>query len=393
MKLPPELIDEIIGHLPPDDKESLQNCSLVTKSWIRPSQKRLFEVVDIRQQNLQSWLDTISPTNLELLGHVRRLSYKEYPEGAVEPAHQALRDHLPSLHQLRHFTLLFARISSHPQQIGLFSAFQHTLSGISLVGCGVTKNAFVTLVNYFPNLTSLYLYGLGYNRDDEPTPPLSRTLFKKLYITVWPMESLVLLDELSKSGMRFEEVDIATMISRPTWPEVAKRVVDVFGASARILRILGSSNGTYLLPRSLQNISDHISFLDGGRYLALSHCQELREFEAFALYLNDAELDLISSITSTKIEKIIFTHAPAFELSVGHTYWTRLDDALVKLAERSKRKLRLEVAFRCVNGVWDDKPDLRKYLPRFVEKGRMTVLGHEYEVLYSSDEVKGAGNH
>lgn len=40
MNLLPELIDEMISNLLPDDKTSLRNCSLVPKLWVYPSQKR-----------------------------------------------------------------------------------------------------------------------------------------------------------------------------------------------------------------------------------------------------------------------------------------------------------------------------------------------------------------
>lgn len=139
---------------------------------------------------------------------------------------------------------------------------------------------------------------------------------------------------------------------------------------------------------SAKQVPGHDPFADHEDCLTLSHCWELRKFEAFALYLNSAELKLISSITSTKIEKITLAHLPAFGLSLDHTYWTQLDVILVKLAEQSEHKPALEVAFRGVNGMWDEESGLRMYLPRFAEKGQMVVLSREYEVLYSSNEVR-----
>lgn len=129
----------------------------------------------------------------------------------------------------------------------------------------------------------------------------------------------------------------------------------------------------------------HNRFADEGN-LGLSHCQELREFETFGMYMDDYELDFVSSITSTKIQKIILANSPAFELSVGHPYWRKFDGILIKLVEQSGPGHGLEVGFRGGEGV-SDKTDLRKYLPRFVEKGRIVILGDEYEVLYTSDEA------
>ena len=389
MNLPLELVDEIVSHLPSDDKQSLRNCSLVAKSWIHPSQRLLFEKVEIDQRNLQSWVDNISPTNTVLLGQIRQFSYKEYPKAETEPAHCTLRDYFPSFRQLRHLTLLFA--SFQPHHTKLFSTFQHSLSTISLSGCSITKNAFVTLINYFPNLAHLHLRGLSCHEKDEPSLPLSRLLFKSLYVTVWRADSLFLLDELSRSGLRFEEVIVSGMIPKPSWPEFTRRVVGIFGAHVKYLRIRGSPEGKHSLPRPVLSIPVHNPSADGESFLTLSHCRELREFEAYLLHANDAELDLVSSITSTKIEKITFAHSPAFDLPTRHTYWARLDDVLVELVGRSEYKLRLEVEFQGVYVAPSKKSEsyLTKRLPKFVEKGRMVVLGPGGNVLYCSDEAKG----
>ena len=109
------------------------------------------------------------------------------------------------------------------------------------------------------------------------------------------------------------------------------------------------------------------------------------------IHANDAELDHISSIASTKIKRIIIKYSPAFVLRGDHTYWKELDNILVRLAERSEYKLRLEVEFRGSYVVSDkgQVPDLMRYLPRFVEKGRMIVFDPDEKVLFCSDEAKG----
>jgi len=123
MDLPQELPDKHIGHLPPDDKRSLRNFSLVAQSWIRFSQRRLFTSVFICLGNLLSWMNRISPTNTKLLamGHVRVLSYD-----AVGPTHHT-RDYFPSFRRLRSLRLSFTHTPLLSQQIESFSAFQHTL--------------------------------------------------------------------------------------------------------------------------------------------------------------------------------------------------------------------------------------------------------------------------
>lgn len=246
MKLPPELLNEVIGHLPTGH---LHSCSLVAKSWVYPCQKRLFKVINIHPGNLRGWLDIISPADVELLGYVRILSYnaEEYwinSMNAIGPPHHALREYLPSFRQLRHFILTSLRISWSPQQLELFSAFRHTLSDISMARCGATKSDFVTLINYFPNLIHLYLREVEYYKEDEPIPPLSRPRLKRLSIAEWPANSLDLIDELSNPGLHFEEVFISkSAFPEAPWSELARRVVDAFGVNAKCLRLLDTPRG------------------------------------------------------------------------------------------------------------------------------------------------------
>ena len=67
--------------------------------------------------------------------------------------------------------------------------------------------------------------------------------------------------------------------------------------------------------------------------MTLSHCHELGEPEVSMIRLNGAGLNIISSVTPIKVEKITLNHTAAFLHSVGHTFWTELDDILIKLIE------------------------------------------------------------
>lgn len=247
MKLPLELLDEIIDQLPV--LYLPHPCSLVARSWTRLCQKRMFKVVNIHPGNLEKWLDTISPANHELLGYVRVLCYAEYwayQMKMIGPAYITLREYLPSFRQLRYFSLSSPYISASPQELDLFSAFQNTLSDISLSSCTVAESTFVILINYFPNLIRLHLRHIGYSKGAEPIPPPSRLHFKKLCVAEWPEDSLDLIDELSNLGLRFEEVVISeSVIPGPTWSEFANRVVHAFGANAKCLRLLDTPRGVY----------------------------------------------------------------------------------------------------------------------------------------------------
>ena len=167
MNLPQELLDEILSYLPPEDgqgRQSLANCSLVSKSWTNPNRRQLFKTADIREKSLQSWRNTMSPASHELFQHIRVLSYitgtKTWPSGwPPEYRIDILQDHLLCLHRLQHLSLFSMQIPSDiSPKLEISSAFQYTLSRLSLNHCDITIGALVSLINYFPNLAHLDLY-------------------------------------------------------------------------------------------------------------------------------------------------------------------------------------------------------------------------------------------
>ena len=139
MDLPQELIDEIIDNIPPNDRKSLRSCSLVAKSWVYPSRRRIFRSVDISGAAcLGSWLDKIPPTNIEILQHVHSLTYRiANTPGSPHPSIDFLRDYSPSFRQLEHLTFLSGFLgvpSASLTEIGTlpYPAFQRTVSHLCL---------------------------------------------------------------------------------------------------------------------------------------------------------------------------------------------------------------------------------------------------------------------
>ena len=63
-----------------------------------------------------------------------------------------------------------------------FSAFRDTLTYPSLETFTASFSAFVTLVDYFPNITTLRLRSFELEPDGGPVPSLSRPLRGKLYV-------------------------------------------------------------------------------------------------------------------------------------------------------------------------------------------------------------------
>ena len=110
---------------------------------------------------------------------------------------------------------------------------------------------------------------------------------------------------------------------------------------------------------------------DLGDPLSLSGCQELRELEIYASRPKDLELALISSITSTRIQRITFAGPLIRERAVENSHiWPQLDDSLCKLVGRLECGIWLEVEFRALNAQawWGGKHGFRKHLPKSFEK-------------------------
>ncbi|KAF9647249.1 hypothetical protein BDM02DRAFT_2735437 [Thelephora ganbajun] len=341
MNLPQELLDEILSYLSSNDKQdqqSLRNHSLVAKSWVNPARRRLFRTVEIRERTLLLWLDTIPPTNKELLQHIRSLSYvtnttAERATWRPEYRTSVLRDYLPSLHQLRHLSLSSMHISSDiAQQVDIFSAFRHTLSRLSLDYCNVTISALITLINHFPSLDWLDLNRPSYEVDGEPVSPVSRPLIRKLHISDVRGSGFDLLDELSGLGPVFDEIVVGGWLQG--YSHVLGLILGAVGVKAKRLRLL----------------RDIRTYRPAFGSVLLSRCRELRELEIAMAYPGTKEVDLISSITSTNIRKITFTYPPSVQgFSWYDVYWRAFDNPLSLLVGRLGCKRRLEVEFRILD--------------------------------------------
>ena len=212
MRLPQELIDEIFSYLPLNEPQTFRNCSLVAKSWVNRSQKKLFETVSISQSTYGSWVDNISPTNLELLHHVRSLTYTLSTTARVRfPGYNigSLGGYLPSFRNLKTLVLSSMDLPSGvSQQVENFSTFRHTLSSLSLWSCFVSSGAVITLVNYFPNLIDLQLRAPRHRVDYTQPPPLSRPLRGRLCVQNFKIYDLPVIDRLSDLPSELDELVI-----------------------------------------------------------------------------------------------------------------------------------------------------------------------------------------
>ena len=219
MNLPQELLDEIFSYLLSYDRRSLKSCSLVSKLWLEPSQRLLFTNIAIKVAARQSWLDNISPTNTALLRHVRSFAYSTqdnralyYPPCSVDVLHR----YLPSLSQLQTLALSNVNIGPViPEHLEPFSAFQHTLSSLSLTRACVMWSAFVAFVGYFPNLTNLTISGTSFRVEDLPIPHIPHAWRGRLFIDLISSSDLkVPVGRFSELKLEYEEIEIYGSSSR-----------------------------------------------------------------------------------------------------------------------------------------------------------------------------------
>jgi len=111
----------------------------------------------------------------------------------------------------------------------------------------------------------------------------------------------------------------------------------------------------------------------------LSHCPELRQLELGLMYPQEEEMILVLSIASTNLRKIVFApHWPTMELKdlMDDPRWVPFDDTICRLVDRlrvSGYVNTLEVEFRLLFSIPAGDACHKRFLPRFKEKGRVTV--------------------
>lgn len=106
-----------------------------------------------------------------------------------------------SFRELRHLSLSSTTIIYSPREVELFSSFKNTLSKISLYHCLVAESALVTLIGYFPRLTSLSLHSISCEKGGKLTTHIpSLPLVKTLSAGDWTWDCEPMLLKLSNLG-------------------------------------------------------------------------------------------------------------------------------------------------------------------------------------------------
>ena len=115
---------------------------------------------------------------------------------------------LSNIHSLRLRNTRVEHISGN-QFRTCFSAFRESLTDLSLESITTSLGAFVTLVDYFPSITSLQLRSFVLEPDEGPVPPLSRPLRGVVHVHCHQDDCLEFFDQFSKLDLQYEELVIA----------------------------------------------------------------------------------------------------------------------------------------------------------------------------------------
>ena len=119
-------------------------------------------------------------------------------------------EHFSALCNLHSLTLSAFRIERIGEDMfhTRFSAFREALTCLSLDNFTTSFSAFVTLVDYFPNIATLRLDSFLVEPDEEPVPSLSRPLRGKLYVYEVLPDRLEFFNRFAELDLEYEELTI-----------------------------------------------------------------------------------------------------------------------------------------------------------------------------------------
>lgn len=143
-----------------------------------------------------------------------------------------------ALGHLRSLTLYNTRVEHLTKQgfHTLFSPFREILTFLSLDTCATSFSAFVTLIDYFPNISTLQLCSVALEQDEGSVPSLSRPLRGKIRVLDVRTNWLGFLDRFSKLDLEYEELVIDPSLA-PIDAEFLERALRISANTVKSLRL------------------------------------------------------------------------------------------------------------------------------------------------------------
>ena len=223
-------------------------CALVATWWKGPSQRRLFSSVSINKENRRRWIDgvVLSGSKTHLVGYTRSLCILDGElfgtKYRMRDLLQDSREYSSALCNIHTLMLVNIRVE-HIGEEGFrtcFSAFRETLTLLFLEFFSTSFSAFVTLVDYFPNLTTLRLRSFDLEPDEKPVPTLSRPLRGKLHVQTTKPDPLELkfFGRLAKLDPEYEELVIdAGSLSPNRRTKFVESILQISTGSVKYLKL------------------------------------------------------------------------------------------------------------------------------------------------------------
>jgi hypothetical protein len=168
--------------------------------------------------------------------------------------------YLSALHNLRILSLnnIILEKISEEGFLTCFSAFRETLTKLYIWSCAMSFSAFVTMVDYFPNLTVLQLGFVELKPDEGSVPSLSRPLRGTIRIDFMTPSCLGFANQLAKLDLEYDRLVIGAGFS--TEAETLAGFLQISPKTVKYLGLIVNLRGEHLgrtlsSPHSLLNAS------------------------------------------------------------------------------------------------------------------------------------------
>ena len=209
-----------------------------------PSQKRLFSSIWIDETNHQGWMDSIvsSGSKPRLLEYVHSLTHSRgvdfHDKYQMRDLSQDSGEYLSAMCNLRSLTFYDIRI----EQIGeegfrtCFSAFRETLRYLSLDSIATSFGAFVTLVDYFPNIAYLQLRLFELEPGENPVPSLSRPLRGIVHVHYDQLRCVDFIKRFAKLDLEYEEL-VIELVFLPMRGKFLEGALQISASTVNVLKL------------------------------------------------------------------------------------------------------------------------------------------------------------
>lgn len=376
--LPQEIKDQVIDLLH-DDDETLRSCALVSRSWLRQSQKNLFAEVRIGYHLLMKWCRNVSPGEDGLSSFARRLEVSHRSPREFE----IVMPHLNSFKRVESLAIFDYDCMDLDNEPYLpiapdkyYGHFGESLRSLDLLYPSESLGALLPLIYLFPHLESLTIEGLMAAGDEHPPPPSPTTAnpdsFKgKLQLRLLAGNDMHILSKLAKYPLRYDYISIGGS-SR----ELGVHFNNLISACSRTLKTLEiSQKYTGMRPFNPP--------------LSVASCDQLQEiiFAGGTAYPDHSLEEVLSSVTSPLLQKVTIymsalTKSDDTFGEINIVDWDTVDRLLFELGQQKRLRSNGEetlvvdigIGFGCKQIVDRESINLGYFLGRFRTVGDVRCI-------------------